>query len=46
MPQINKIANSIRAKINKLKESDNVFGNEKKLYQMDLVNVNSRMDNI
>lgn len=46
LPSINKIANAIKQKIGKIKDKDNEFGNEKKLYQMDLVNMNSRMDNI
>ena len=46
LPQINKIAGSIKAKISKVKESDNGFANEKKLYQLDLVNVNSAMETL
>ena len=41
-----KIANQIKDKIDKVKQEDSVFGNEKKLFQMDLVNLNTQMDNI
>ena len=41
-----KIANQIKDKISKVKEEDNVFGNEKKLFQMDLVNLNAKMDGV
>ena len=46
LPQINKIANSIKQKISKIKDKDNEFGNEKKLHQLDLINMNSNMDTI
>ena len=41
-----KIANQIKDKIDKVKQEDSVFGNEKKLFQMDLVNLNAKMDGI
>ena len=41
-----KISNQIKDKIDKVKQEDSVFGNEKKLFQMDLVNLNSQMDSI
>ena len=41
-----KIANQIKDKIDKVKQEDSVFGNEKKLFQIDLVNLNAKMDGI
>ena len=41
LPQINKIANSIKAKIDVIKKSDNVFANDKRHFQLDLVTVDS-----
>ena len=46
LPQINKIANSIKAKIDVVKKSDNEFANDKRHHQLDLVTVESAIESL
>ena len=46
LPQINKIANSIKAKIDVVKQSDNVFANDKRHHQLDLVTFESSIESL
>jgi len=46
LPQINKIANSIKAKIDVVKKSDNVFVTDKRHHQLDLVTAESSIEKL